>query len=83
MNNELTLRDIAVQMFKDLYLAIVKGKYGECYYIKGLGGKGAFLQIDIAEKVLSKIPLPLLSVDNVYKEYKRIIKRKKEYFVSE
>jgi hypothetical protein len=80
MDNKLALQEMAIQMFRDLYLTIIKGNYGKCYYIRSLGGKGAFLRIDITEKVLKTIPLPLLSVNNVIREYKRIAKAKKKSF---
>jgi hypothetical protein len=75
MDNE--LRGTAVQMFKDLYLQPIRGKYGFCYYIKVPNGKGTYLDIKTTEKILADIPLKALSPDIILQRYKAIQRLKK------
>jgi hypothetical protein len=79
MKNEYILEETALQMFKDLYLTKVKTRYGECYYVKSFGIKGAFLNIQDADNILSKLPLQKLNPHILIREYKNLQKRRKYY----
>jgi hypothetical protein len=76
MNND--LRETALQMFHDLYLHTICGKYGYYYYLKMPNSKGAYLSIQTTDKILADIPLKLLSPETILKKYKSITKTKKQ-----
>jgi hypothetical protein len=76
---DIYLRDIAVQMFRDLYLTKIKGKYGECYYMKVPKEKGVYLNIKDTENILNRILLKDLSTEKVLQTYKYIQDGKKVF----
>jgi hypothetical protein len=70
---------MAVQMFKDLYLNVIKGKYDLCYYMKVPNNKGAYLDIKTTERILANIPLKDLSPELILQKYKKIQYLKNTY----
>jgi hypothetical protein len=75
-------KEMAVQMFRDLYLTKFQSEYGECYYLKSFGMKGAYLNIEDTDIILSKLPTEKLDIHILLAEYNRLQRLKKRRYMN-